>query len=106
MGLNILIEINNMFGSTQIQLDERQRKMWLNGKEMGTDVDKFISKLLAITASWEEEYYRDMLDAEEFNLYISDGNHTQKVHCRGDYPNNYNELKSLILEVQNGQDNN
>ena len=102
MGLNILIEIKNMFESIEIQIDEQQRKMWINGKEIKTDVDKFISKLLAITASWEGEYYRNMLDAEDFNLYISDGQKTQKVHCKGNYPVNYNELKSLILEVQNG----
>ena len=101
--LNVLIEIKNMFGATEIQVDGENKIMWVNGKTIKTDVNKFLSRLFNITASWEGEYYRDMLDAEEFSLYISDGKKTQNVHCRGRYPINYGSLKDLIAEVRNGR---
>lgn len=100
--LNVLIQIQNMYGSTEIQIDGENKKMWINEKLIDTDVDRFLSRLFAITASWEKEYNRDMLDAEEFSLYNSEGKQTQKVHCKGSYPYNYGELKELIFEVQNG----
>ena len=99
---SVLIKIKNMFSSTKIQIDSKVQKMWINYKEVNTNLDKFLSRLFAITASWEGEYYKDVLDAEEFLLCISDGQKTQKCHFKGEYPINYGDIKKLISEVQNG----
>lgn len=101
--MDVLIDIKNRFGTTEIQIDGDNKKMWINGKNVATDVDVFLSRLFGITALWGKEYYHGTLDAEEFSLYITDGKQTQKVHCKGDYPINYGELKDLIFEEQNGQ---
>lgn len=100
--LNVYIKIQNMFGSTEVQVDGENKKLWINSKEIKTNVDKFLSNLFYITALWEGEYYHDMLDAEELMLYISDGMKAQKIHCKGKYPINYGSLKNLVAEVKNG----
>ena len=101
-GINILIDIKNMYLSTEIQIDCKENKMWVKGREVEVDIEKFITKLFFITADWEDEYLQDVLDAEDFSLYITDGEKSQKVHCKGRYPANYGELKELLMEIVNG----
>ena len=43
--MDVLIDIKNRFGTTEIQIDGDNKKMWINGKNVATDVDVFLSRL-------------------------------------------------------------
>ncbi len=100
--MKILIQLKSFYYYNEIQIDVEKEKMWVNNKEIKIDINKFISRLFFITASWKNEYNGNLLDSEEFDIFISDGkNINKRYHGKGQYPINYMDFKNLLAEIEN-----
>lgn len=76
-----------------------QKIMYFNEKEYLID-DKFISRLLSIIFSWDEEYgYDNKIDTQEFQITINATDGQKNYHGKGFYPHNYDKLIELLGEL-------
>ncbi len=99
----IIVIIKNISEVLELHLDGEKNLVVFNGKVVKNfDANRLINRVLRITASWQEEMRGDGLDGEEYDIYITTGKESAKIHGKNAFPENYFELIDLILEVQNG----
>lgn len=99
--MNILININSYKNNYEIQVDGKEKIIWVNSKSVKVDVDKFISRLEKIISSWENRYisYSPVTDSENYEIIITKGNDVYTYQGINKFPPNYNEFIKLIKEI-------
>ena len=86
----------------KVLIDSNNNSCFINQKKCEID-SKLINKILDIIVTWKYEYgYSNTLDAEEFTVTI---NSTKAItyHGKGFFPENYNELLSVIGGIEHGR---
>jgi len=77
-----------------------KKNCYLNEKKYKID-DQFINRLENILLTWKNEYgYSNKIDTEEFIIKIKTTNSVDKIHGKGIFPDNYNQLLELLGELK------
>ena len=71
------------------------------------EIEKFIDKLFKIIGYWEKTYYivSNTLDKTDWHLKIIYDTNLEKIYSGNTYPNNINNLLSLLESVINNEFN-
>lgn len=73
---------------------------YLNGKRYIIN-EEFISRLENILVTWKSEYGNsNKIDTEEFLIRIKTTNSLDKIHGKGIFPDNYEQLLNLLGELK------
>jgi hypothetical protein len=99
--INILISrgTSNIY---KILIDPNNNSCYINQKKYEIS-NKLINKILDIIVTWKYEYgYSNTLDAEEFTVIINSAK-VVAYHGKGIFPENYNELLSIIGGIEHGR---
>ena len=86
----------------KILIEPNNNSCYINQKKYQIS-NQLINKILDIIVTWKYEYgYSNTLDAEEFTVTI---NSTKAItyHGKGIFPENYNELLSVIGGIEHGR---
>ena len=96
--INILISRGTV-NIYKILIDINNNSCYINQKKYEID-NKLINKILDIIVTWKYEYgYSNTLDAEEFTVIIN-SEKAISYHGKGIFPENYNELLSIIGGIE------
>lgn len=86
----------------KILIDQNNNFCYINQKKYEID-NKLINKIIEIIVTWKYEYgCSNTLDAEEFIVKINSAN-AITYHGKGIFPENYNELLSIIGDIEHGR---
>lgn len=92
--IEIIIK-NGIFETISFLLIYDNNICYLNNKKYSID-NSFKENLLRIIRTWKNEYGSiNGIDIEEFTITITT-NKEEKIHGKGVFPDNYNELINLI----------
>ncbi len=76
-----------------------EEKRWITNTKKVIE-DEQIKRLQDIMLNWKKEYGKsNVIDAEEFQIRIISSNWIEEYHGCGNYPDNYQELKEIIGEL-------
>ncbi len=84
-------------------IDTQNKTLYNNQKKYNIET-KEIDKILNIIILWKYDYgYSNTIDAEEFYIKVTDNNNEETIYQgKGNFPNNYNELKNILESIKNG----
>ncbi len=86
----------------KILIDQNNNFCYINQKKYEID-NKLINKIIEIIVTWKYEYgCSNTLDAEEFIVKINSAK-AITYHGKGIFPENYNELLSIIGDIEHGR---
>ena len=86
----------------KILIDPNNNFCYINQKKYEIN-NKLINKIIEIIVTWKYEYgCSNTLDAEEFIVKINSAK-AITYHGKGIFPENYNELLSIIGDIEHGR---
>ena len=98
--MKIVIKISNLITSLNIQVDDEKGMFLLNNKAIDVDIEKFVSSLTTILASWQQKMVDEsVIDGEEYSVKLRIGTKTRTYIGKNKFPSNYRDFKKLIEGV-------
>ena len=95
----IEISINNHGYNTNVFIDNKTKKININGVEKNI-LQEEIDKLIRIIRNWESDYSTSkIIDAEKFIITINTEQENDTIKGNGNYSLNYSALKDWISEI-------
>lgn len=86
----------------KVLIDPNNNSCFINQKKYEIE-SKLINKIIEIIVTWKYEYgCSNTLDAEEFIVRINSAK-AITYHGKGIFPENYNELLSIIGDIEHGR---
>lgn len=99
--MKIFIKTIGLSGSFQIEANDREQYVLLNGKKIDCNAIEFVGELSAIMCSWENEYINNsIIDGTEYKIkIINDYKEEKIITIKNAYPHNFEKFSKLIQGV-------
>lgn len=97
--MKIYVKLTTFFRHVQIKADLDKNVVLVKKKKTEIDAKDFATRLLYIIEDWKEKNTGDLIDSDEYEIKIQDGDTITNYYGKGSYPLNYGDFKRLIGEI-------